>query len=182
MSGVASCAVRVLGCVGIVFALIGPAAAEGTGDAATPQRIGGDKSWDAYAYSDKGSKVCYLVGHPQASEPASVKRGRVDALVTDRPKEKSLDVVNFDVGYAFKAGANAELDIDGHKFPLFTDKDAAWTRDAATDKAVTEALAKGSHATLKGSTARGTAATDTYALDGFTAALDAIDKACAVKR
>ncbi len=163
--------------------LIGPvAAAESAGDAATPQRIGGDKNWDAYSYSDKGTKVCYIVGRPQASEPASLKRGRIDAIVTDRPKEKAFDVVNFDVGYAFKAGSSAELDIDGHKFSFFTDKDAAWTRDAATDKTVTEALAKGQHAVLKGTTARGTATSDTYALDGFTAALDAVDKACGVKR
>ncbi len=167
--------------LGIVAALAAPAAARAA-DTATPVRIGGAAHWDAYSFTDKTGKVCYLVGHPEKSEPANLKRGRVDALVTQRPKEKSFDVVNFDAGYAFKANSNAELDIDGHKFTLFTSKDAAWTQNAATDKTVTAALAKGKRAIFKGTTAQGVVATDTYALDGFSDALAATDKACGVKR
>jgi len=158
------------------------ALAQGPGDAATPHRIGGTKHWEAYSYTEKGAKVCYLVGRPEKSEPGSVKRGRIDAIVTHRPKEKSFDVVNFDLGYPLKPDSNADLDVDGRKFALFTDKDAAWAQDSATDKAVTEALAKGKHAVLKASSARGTSTADTYALEGFASALGSIDKACGVKR
>jgi Invasion associated locus B (IalB) protein len=145
-------------------------------------RIGGSKGWDAFAYAEKGAKVCYLVGLPEKSEPANLNRGRIDAYVTHRPAEKALNVVHFDVGYPFKPGSSAELDIDGKKYTLFTDKEAAWSADAATDKAIAEALAKGRRATLKGTSARGSNTTDTYALEGFTDALAAIDKACGVKR
>jgi len=151
-------------------------------DSSTPQHIGGAAGWDAWSFSDKAGKVCYLVGHPEKSEPAKLSRGRVDAVVTDRPGEKTFNVVNFDLGYQAKPGSSAELDIDGKKSELFTDKQAAWTPDAATDKDTTDALAKGHHAILKAVSARGTATTDTYALDGFKSALDAIDKACGVKR
>jgi hypothetical protein len=159
---------------------LGPAAL--ADDAATPQHIGGANGWDAWSFTEKSGKVCYLVGHPEKSEPANLNRGRVDAVVTHRPSEKTFNVVNFDLGYPVKPDSSAELDIDGKKTPLFTDKDAAWTADAATDKQTAEALAKGHHAILKASSARGTATTDTYALDGFKAALDAIDKGCGVKR
>jgi hypothetical protein len=145
-------------------------------------RLGGGKGWDAFAYSEKTAKVCYLVGTPEKSEPQNLKRGRIDAYVTHRPGEKSLNVVHFDVGYPFKEGASADLDVDGKKFPLFTAKDAAWANDTAEDKAVTEALAKGKRAILKGVSTRGTGTTDTYALGGFKDALAAIDKACGVKR
>jgi hypothetical protein len=158
----------------------GPAWAQGAD--ATPTKIAGEKGWDAFTYSEKASRVCYVVGHPSKSEPRNVTRGRIDALVTHRPKENAVNVINFDLGYAFKPGASVELEVDGHKFTLFTDKDSAWARDSATDKAVTEALAKGKHAIIKGSSARGTATTDTYTLDGFAQALAAIDKACSVKR
>ena len=161
---------------------IGAALAQSASDGATPHRIGGAKRWDAYSYAEKGAKVCYMVGRPEKSEPANVKRGRIDAIVTHRPKENALNVVNFDVGYPLKPGADAELDVDGRKFALFTDKDAAWAQDAATDKAVTEALAKGKRAMLKASSARGTATTDIYSLDGLKEALSAIDKTCGVKR
>jgi hypothetical protein len=145
-------------------------------------RIGGAKGWDAFAYTEKGAKVCYLVGQPEKSEPKGLSRGRVDAYITHRPADKAVNVVHFDAGYPYKDGATAELDVDGRKFQLFTAKDAAWASDAAEDKAVTDALGKGKHAILKGSSARGSATTDTYALDGFKDALAAIDKTCGVKR
>ncbi len=86
------------------------------------------------------------------------------------------------MGYPYKDATDAELTIDTHKFVLFTSKDSAWSRDAATDKAMVDALAKAKQAVLKGTSARGTNTTDTYSLDGFAAMLAQIDKACGVKR
>jgi len=149
---------------------------------ATPVELGKTQDWAAWSFAEKGAKVCYLLGHPAKSQPAKLNRGRIDAIITHRPGEKAVNVVNFDVGYTFKEGTDAELDIDGKKFTLFTEKDAAWARDAATDKAVVEALAKGKQATLKGTSAHGTVTTDTYKLTGFSEILSAIDKACGIKR
>jgi invasion protein IalB len=143
--------------------------------------LGGAKGWAAWAYGEK-AKVCYLEGQPEKSEPQGLARGRVDLYVTHRPADKAVNVVEFHLGYAAKAGSNADLAIDGKKFQLFTDKESAWSNDAAEDKAVTEALGKGKRAILKATSARGTATTDNYSLDGFKDALAAIDKACNVKR
>jgi hypothetical protein len=148
----------------------------------TPQELGGARGWSAYSYAEKGGKVCYVVGKPQKSEPANASRGRIDAIITHRPAEHAANVVSFDVGYPFKEGSSAELEVDGRKFTLFTDKEAVWAPDAATDKQVTETLAKSKHATLKGTSQRGTSTTDTYALDGLAQALALIDKTCNVKR
>lgn len=149
---------------------------------ATPHEVGGAKGWTGYSYLDRGNKVCYLVGHPSKTEPARAARGRIDAMVTERPHEKQLNVVNFDAGYAFKEGSSATIEIDGHGFSLFTDHETAWARDAATDGAVTEALARGRRAVLKGTNAKGAAVTQSYSLEGFGDALAAIDKACGMKR
>ncbi len=147
-----------------------------------PKSLGGTKAWTAYTAGEKATLVCYVVGHPAKSLPANATRGRVDLQVTHRPAEKALNVVSFDLGYTAKAGSNAELEIDGKKFSLFTNKDSAWAADAATDKAVTTALAKGKQATIKASSERGTATTDTYSLDGFGPTIALADKACNVKR
>lgn len=144
-------------------------------------RIGGADGWDAYTDMTGKAKICYLIGKPHKSEPANLKRGSVFASVTHRPSEKRFNEVSFTSGYLFKEGSDAELSIDGKKFSLFTNKDGAWTRDAATDRAVVEALAKGKEAVIKGTSTRGTATTDIYALTGFGQALAAIDKACGVK-
>jgi hypothetical protein len=158
------------------------AAQQGAAPGQGVNRLGGAKGWDAYIDTVKGGKICYLIGKPSKSEPAGAKRSAIFASVTHRPGEKRLNEVNFNSGYLFKEGSNAELAVDGKKFSLFTEKEGAWTRDAASDKALVEALAKGREAVIKGVSARGTATTDTYSLDGFTQALSEIDKACGVKR
>lgn len=145
-------------------------------------RLGGAQGWDAYSDGEKGRKICYLVGTPSKTEPADAKRAKVYASVTHRPTEKVTDEVSFNAGYLFKEGSEAELTVDGKKFALFTNKDSAWARDSATDKAVVAALAKGKQAVIKGVSARGTATTDIYTLAGLHQALGDIDKACGVKR
>lgn len=166
--------------------LLSPQAARAAEGSATPDqgisRLGGAQGWEAYADTVMGAKICYLIGKPSKSEPAGAKRSAIFASVTHRPGEKRLNEVSFTSGYLFKEGSEAELTIDGRKFSLFTDKEGAWTHDAATDKAVVEAMVKGRQAIITGTSARGTATTDTYTLDGFTQTLAEIDKACGVKR
>jgi len=147
-----------------------------------PERLGAAQSWTAYKAPEKNGQICYLVGEPAKSEPANVKRDPVHLLVTHNTADKTTGVVSFIAGYGFKDGSAAELDIGGKKFSLFTKDDTAWARDAATDKAIVEAMVKGKQAVIKGSSTRGTATTDTYALAGFVQVLGEIDKACKIKR
>ena len=146
------------------------------------EHLGDAQGWSAFAETDKNAKACYLVGRPVKSEPQNVKRGEIYVYVTHRPAEKAYNVVSFAAGYPYKDGSDAELAVDSHKFTLFTNKESAWTRDAAMDKAVVEAMAKAKQALLRGASARGTVTTDTYDLDGFAAMLAQIDKACGVRR
>ena len=151
--------------------------------AATPiKTLATGKIWSAYSLAEKGGLTCYLVGSPAKSEPAASERAHVDAMVSHRLAEKAYNVVTFNLGYAAKKDAKAELAIDGKKYTLFIDNGAAWTADAATDKAVTGALARGKIATLKAVSERGMATTDTYDLSGFDEALKAINTACKVKQ
>lgn len=149
---------------------------------ASPTALGGAKGWEAYSFPEKGGKTCYLAGHPAKTLPSGAARGRVDAVIAHRLGDKAFNVVNFDLGYAAKDGAKAELIIDGKKYQLFIEKNAAWSPDSPTDKAITEAMARGKSAVLKASSARGVATTDTYSLDGLATALALIDKACSIKR
>lgn len=151
-------------------------------DMSKPTSLGAAKDWSAYTATEKSTLVCYVVGHPAKSQPVNAARKRVDLQVTHRPGDKALNVVDFELGYTAKPGSSAELDIDGKKFALFTNKESAWASDAATDKVVTGALAKGKHATLKATPEHGANTTDTYTLAGFGQALALADKACNVKR
>jgi hypothetical protein len=147
-----------------------------------PKRLGTTDGWTAYASPEPNGEICYLVGSPTKSEPANLKRGAIHLLVTHNTADKTSNVVSFVAGYPLKDASDADLDVGGKKFSLFTKDDTAWARDSATDKAVVEAMQKGKQATIKGTSARGAATTDTYSLAGFAPALATIDNACKVKR
>jgi invasion protein IalB len=144
--------------------------------------IGNAGAWGAYVFQNKTGKVCYVVGTPQTSEPARAHRKPPSATVTHRTADKAYNVVSFAEGYTLKPGSDVDLTIDGHKFDLFTDGDAAWSRTSDTDRTITDALAKGRQAIVKAIPARGRPTTDTYSLTGFTDVLKLIDTACGVKR
>jgi hypothetical protein len=155
-----------------------PAGAQQTkGKQPVPERLGEPSGvWSAYTYKVANGKVCYLVGEPQS------KRKGANALVTHNTADKTTNVVSFIAGYNFADKAEVDLDIDGQKFKLFTEKDTAWARDAETDRKIVEAMIRGKQAVVKGAPAKGNATTDTYSLIGFTQAVNEIDKACNVKR
>lgn len=144
--------------------------------------LGSAGSWSAYLAEDHTGKVCYLVGQPQKSRPASARRQAPSAMVTHRPKEKVYNVVSFVEGYPLKSGSDVRLDIGPRKFTLFTDGDAAWARTSDLDREIVQTLAKGRDAVVHGVPAHGAPTTDTYSLDGFSKALAMIDKACDVRR
>jgi hypothetical protein len=149
---------------------------------AGPKTLGAAKNWSAFSAGSGKSQVCYLVGKPAKTLPEHVQRGRIALNVTHRPGENTFNTVNFQLGYDTKPDSAAELTIDGKKYDLFTAKQGAWAKDAATDKAVTIALSKGKEAVIKAVSERNNTSTDTYSLDGFGAMLALIDKACNVKR
>jgi hypothetical protein len=149
--------------------------------AQTPKLLKEFKDWDAFAYSDDGGKVCYMVSKPLASEPRTVKRGDIYVMVTHRPAEKVVDEVSIFAGYPYKEESEAEVTIGGTKFALFTQGENAWTREAKEDKALVRAMIRGSTMIVRGVSKRGTLTTDTYSLSGFTAAHKAIDQACKTK-
>jgi invasion protein IalB len=142
------------------------------------KRIGSFQKWDAYEHTDKGIKLCYLHAQPDKKEPAGAKRGEIYILVTHKPKEKIRNEVSIYFGYPLKENVPAQAVIGPTVIDMFTHQEAAWAADAATDNKLVEALRKGKTLVVKGESVRGTKTTDTYDLSGFTAALQAIDKAC----
>lgn len=161
---------------GIVAALAGAGQprAEGT----EPQQIGIFDDWAAYNYKASDTKVCYVSSSPKGTEPKSVKRDPAFFLVTHMPGRKVKGEVSTIIGYPFKKETNAELIIDDATFTLFTNADGAWADSPATEKQIVAAMKAGQSLKVKGTSWRGTQTIDTYSLNGISAALAAIDKAC----
>jgi len=143
-----------------------------------PTPLGDFKDWAAYTYKTSGGKVCYAVSQPKASEPKNAKRDPIFFLVTHRPGQGVRNEVSTIIGYPFKKEAIVKIAIDESAFDLFTNGDGAWADTSAKDKEIVAAMRKGKNLAVKGTSWRGTSTTDTYSLDGLSAALGAIDTAC----
>ncbi len=140
--------------------------------------IGTHGAWTAYSYQEDSGIVCYMASEPTKAEGNYTRRGDVFALVTHRPSEDSLDVVSVVAGYAYKENSDVTLSIGSSSFEMFTAGERAWNRDEATDKAMVQAMIRGSTLTVRGASTRDTLTTDTYSLSGFTAAHKDITTAC----
>lgn len=158
----------------MVMAAAGPALAQ---DVST---IGSHGSWTAYSFKEGKNKVCYIASTPSKSEGAYAKRGDVFAIVTHRPAEKSFGVVSIVAGYAYKANNPVQMEVGDKAFKLTSHGETAWA-SGNDDKAIVTAMKGAGSMEVTGKSTRSTETTDTFSLKGFSAALDAINKACGTK-
>jgi hypothetical protein len=166
--------VRAIAAMAVTVALAGMALAQ----AQDPTPLGEFKDWAAYTYKTSGGKVCYAVSQPKESEPKNAKRDPIFFLVTHRPGQNVRNEVSTIIGYPFKKEAIVKISVDEASFDLFTNGDGAWADTSAKDKQIVAAMRKGQKLAVQGTSWRGTSTTDTYSLEGLTAALGAIDTAC----
>ncbi len=154
------------------------------------KRIGVFKDWQAYTLTTGDNTVCYAISVPKDMSPKTVvrkgkrvkiSRGEVYVTVTDRPATETANEVNVVIGYTFQKNSQVSYTIDGHRHKLFTMDDGAWAYDSKSDNAIVQAMQRGKTLVVTGTSGHGTTTKDTYSLAGFTAAHNAIDKACSVK-
>ena len=163
---------------GAVFAICIPLSVS-----AAEKSLGEFKDWQAYSFPEGGKTVCVVWGKPQKSEGKYKKRGDIRVFIAHRrwAKPKRLNETSFEAGYSYKKGLEATVTIDGKKYSLFTNGDTAWNRAPKDDAAVVRAMRVGKQMIIRGVSSRGTKTKDTYSLFGFTAAHNAINRACKVK-
>ena len=144
-----------------------------------PKQIGAFEDWTAYAYDAADSKVCYVSSTPKTTDPKGVKRDPAFFLVTNMPGRKPpvKGEVSTIIGYPFKEGEAVKLTIDDQAYEMFSKGDTAWV-DTGSDKKIVAAMKAGKSLKVAGTSWRGTQTVDTYSLNGISAALAAIDKAC----
>jgi hypothetical protein len=134
--------------------------------------------WHAFNESEGGNKMCYVGSTPKKQKGKYKKRGETYILVTHRPAEKTRGVISIKAGYTYKKDTDVQVNVGSQRFSLFSDKDHAWARDTAGDRKLIAAMRSGSQMIVTGISGRGTKTYDTYSLSGFTAAYNAINKAC----
>lgn len=145
---------------------------------AQPSLLGTFDDWEAYKTNDSRGAVCYAISAPKAKEPATAKRGQVYFLITTWPKASIANEPSVMIGYPFKDGAKATIQVGSDKFEFFTKEDGAWLQTGPDEARLITAMRGSAELTVKGMSKRGTLTTDTYSLKGISAALDKATEGC----
>jgi hypothetical protein len=82
------------------------------------------------------------------------------------------------MGYPFKSGGEATVDIGSAKYAMYTQGDGAWIKNAAEEARMVDTMRKGSDMVVTGESAGGTKSTDRYSLKGLSQALDRVAQEC----
>jgi invasion protein IalB len=99
-------------------------------------------------------------------------------FISTRPAEKVTDEISIIIGYPFKPSADAAASVGSTAFPLYTQQDGAWIKNAAEEANMVGAMRGGQTAVVKGVSAKGTQSSDTYSLKGLAQALDRTGQEC----
>src|SRR5215467_2301889 len=156
-----------------------PAAPPAPGGA-QPTLLGQYGDWGAYTASPGGRKICFALAKPANSSTSPPNRPRDPAymFVSTRPAEKVKDEVSVIFGYGLKPNSDANIEVAGGSYAMYTQADGAWVKNAAEETKLVETMRKGQDLTVKGTSAKGTLSTDVYSLKGLSLALDKVGQEC----
>ncbi|MEJ0074238.1 MAG: invasion associated locus B family protein [Alphaproteobacteria bacterium] len=145
-----------------------------------PALLGQFGEWGAYTANSGGKKICYALAKPSSSatEPANRPRDPAYTFISTRPTENVRNEISIVVGYPFKPGSEATVDIGSNKYAMYTQADGAWIKNAAEEARMVDAMRRGSDMIVAGESGRGTKSTDRYALKGLSQALDRVAQEC----
>jgi hypothetical protein len=149
-------------------------------EARAQQRLGGFQSWTAATHTEGGQKVCYAFARASKSEGVPNRQANnVMLVVTHRPQGR--DQVALQAGYTYPrtpdgAADPVQVTVGGPALGFFTAGGSAFARNGGGAIA---ALRNGREAVARGPGPNGRGqASDTFPLAGFSAAYEAISKAC----
>ncbi len=166
----------------LIAAVLTLAVAQAASAADATKRQGKFGEWESFSYAEGTARTCYIAA--SAGKVLGGEKGKTTTylIVTHRSGGKSVDEVSINGVYGFKKDSDVELRIGTKPYTLFTKGDRAWAKDAAADKAIVAALAKGKEASMHAVPAKGSEVTATFSLSGFADAMASADKACGIKR
>jgi len=167
---------------------------------ATPVLVASYGDWGVYDGTVGKGKICYLLATPKDRTPNDPKRDKSYAFISDRPAEGVKNEVSFIMGVdiaPFAASADKGEKADKKKpapaaaaplaviadetFDLLPKGSDLWIKNPANEGQMIDQMRKGITLVVKATAKKGGAVADTYALTGFSQAMDRLQKECAGK-
>lgn len=140
--------------------------------AAGPTEIGSFGDWTAARYQRGGEMVCYAFTRARSSHPPASGN---QPLLTVTERSHSRDEVAIATDNAYPKSTDVTVQIGQTGLDFYTVGNDAFARDG---QAAVVAMRKGDQAIARGPGPHGASAIDIFGLAGFTAAYDAVTKAC----
>jgi Invasion associated locus B (IalB) protein len=134
--------------------------------------------WSVFVYDGAEGRVCFAAAAPTDMQPKTAKRTPVIFYVTTWQKDGVHNEVSVRLGYSMKSNAAAVVAVGGQNFALAADDDKAYAKDPAEERKLLAAMANGGAMIVKATSAKGTATTDQYSLDGIAPAVQKLKEAC----
>ncbi len=134
--------------------------------------------WSVFVYEETSGRVCFTAAAPSDMQPKGAKRTPVVFYVTAWQKDGGRNEVSVRLGYSIKAKSSADVTIGNQHFALPGGDDRAYTKDAGDERKLLAAMASGSQMVVKATSAKGTATTDQYSLQGASAAVQKLQEIC----
>jgi Invasion associated locus B (IalB) protein len=141
------------------------------------QKIG---DWSVFIHETAGGRVCFAASAPTDMKPRSAtsKRSTVVFYVTAWQKDGVRNEISVKLGYQIKPKSAAAVTAGGRRFSLPADEDRAFTKNLAEEQKLLAAMEGGGSMVVKATSARGTATTDQYSLEGLATAVRKAQQAC----
>ncbi|MGO9170521.1 MAG: hypothetical protein ACLP7P_00950 [Rhodomicrobium sp.] len=136
--------------------------------------------WSVFIYEDTGGggRVCFAAAAPADMQPKTAKRTPVVFYITTWQKDGVRNEVSVRLGYSMKPKSAAVITAGGQHFTLPGDDDKAYTKDLDDERKLLTAMSGGGAMVIKATSAKGTATTDQYSLEGAAAAVQKAQEAC----
>jgi invasion protein IalB len=174
-------------------------------EASKPSLVATFGDWNVFVGEVGKGRICYTLAQPKSREPASLTRDPGYAFISDRPSEGVRNEVSFIMGFDVSGGDTAEAKTDakpGEKpsksdaksktsaaaapialvdqasFEMLPKGGNLWVKNAAKESALIAEMRKGAKLVIKVASLRGHQSMDTYALGGFSQAMDRLQKEC----
>ena len=145
---------------------------------AAPKLLGTFTDWDAFTNGSGNAKSCYVITVPKRTKPKEVDHNGAYFMVSQKPGKKVADEIRLGVPYQLKAARDGTAIMGAFKEPLFNSGKDAWAYDAASDKRIVSTMKGAALLTIKEMASNGDNTEYDFSLSGFSAALDAANKAC----
>jgi len=147
--------------------------------AAAETDLGVHKDWRALKVTENGQTYCYMTSAPKDTNPKGVRRGAINFFVSKVPSSKETEI-NVQMGYPLAEKSSGDIlkaRVGNTNVAFTTQLQDGWVKNKDVSTII-GAMKKGSSMKVSGISRRGTKTADIYSLSGFTAAYNAISKAC----